>query len=168
MSKYERTVFGRRKMEFEGRDFTIEMRKDGIYVRRKRGRYEWRMSFTTLLNHAKLQPELFYTLDQSDPSESLPGVQEGQLVRGDAGRVSDHLHEGGKPETQAPQVGGNGVDSPAGGTAGPANPALPQASPSPEHQLHGTTIQVASTDQPAMDPGPDRAARVESIQPVAS
>lgn len=111
-----RTVFGRRRVEYEGRQFVIEMRTDGIYVRQKHCRLEWHLPFATLLNHAKLQPEFFYSgqVVPRDPQPQVPDLQPGQLVCDDSGPVGGPVHEGGEPPAQSAQVGGDGLAAPAG------------------------------------------------------
>ena len=71
----KRTVFGRRKIDFEGRSFTIELRENGIFVRRKHCRSEWRLPLERLINHANFNPNSYLTMQHN------PNSSQGQWLR---------------------------------------------------------------------------------------
>lgn len=151
----QRIVFGRRQVDFDGRMFTIEMRSDGIYVRRKHCRYEWKLGFDRLLNHAqrqpeliwddKRQPEMFNPVDPGNQSQPLPDLQKGQLVPRVAEPVSVDLHASGEQPPQAVQERGDRVDTQPEGTApevqseaGPVSAPAGNQLPQPDAGLGGT------------------------------
>jgi hypothetical protein len=73
----KRKVHGRRKAEFDGKIYIIEMRQDGIYVRRKHYREAVHISFNTIIKYSKPQLELeglTYGLDQSDQDATVSAV----------------------------------------------------------------------------------------------
>jgi hypothetical protein len=104
-----RTVFGRRQVEFEGKTFTIELRKDGLYIRQKHSRSEWRYPFEKLLNHAKRQPEFFYQMVEGNQSQSVSCVPQGSLVLIEPAGQPGVVHESGEQPPQAAEDGGTGV-----------------------------------------------------------
>lgn len=59
----ERKVFGRIEIARgeDGFSYWIEMRKEGIFVRRKHCQPEFKIDFKEILRLGKLQPELFVT-----------------------------------------------------------------------------------------------------------
>lgn len=82
----KRKVFGRRRVVHEEATYVIELREDGLYVRRKHyPREECRISFTTLLQYSKPQLELNLRFNEPpvEPSikeSPLPDLPKGQLV----------------------------------------------------------------------------------------
>lgn len=67
----ERKVFGRLERGHEGAVYMIEMRQDGIWVRRKYGKALYQIPFSHLLNLAEKQMKLdIYEKNQAISSEA--------------------------------------------------------------------------------------------------
>ena len=122
MSKHK--VFGRRWFTIKGEDFKVELRENGVYVRKRNSRTNWWLPPSYLLHLCKNQIELPFEnvavptlpynenpVDKSNESQPVPGVQEGQLVRPE--RERGLVHEGPERPPPSSQVGGDGLDSPS-------------------------------------------------------
>ena len=107
MSK--RIVFGRRYVGDDVYGHKIEMRTDGIYIRRKYSRQVWHVPFSWLLKYCcNPQLELFNEgMDKGNPGTALPDLQQGHVVpdRGESGA----LHESPERPAQAVVERGDGL-----------------------------------------------------------
>jgi len=113
----KRKVFGRRRAQFDDQTYIIELREDGLVVRRLRYADECKISFPRLLQYAKPQLELnlFYDrLDQDDKGQPMPRVPEGFVVHHQQQGGDSDLHAGDQPAHENDDGRGGGVDSPAG------------------------------------------------------
>ncbi len=111
----QRTVFGRRRADFEEFTYIIEMSADGISIRRKRYHKGTFVPFAQLLK-VFLKPQLdlpFNGLDKSQQTPALPSVPEGQLVPPQPGAPDCNLHAGDIAESKTLQGREPGLDSPA-------------------------------------------------------
>ncbi len=166
----KRKVFGRRKADFGGQQFTIEMRTDGVFVRRKHCRGDWVLTFDRLLNHAQSQPDLFYDdqrqpemfkpVGPSDPNEPLPSMLQGLVVPAQPPSEPDPLYANPIEPPESPQDGGNWMVPSAGHEQDSEERITPFVMP--PAPIPNT---VPTYDGPLENPDPPAAAAVSSVDP---
>lgn len=133
----KRLVFGRLKINLDGGDYVIEMKRDGIFLRRRFGRELVKVPFDHLVKLFARQLMLNYDLDKDDKIESLPGLWQGPLVPDTSYSPGGPLYESAEQQTETVPGRVNGVDSPAE----PGPETLPTAetnATSTGNQLPGT------------------------------
>ncbi len=166
----KRKVFGRRKAEFGGQQFTIEMRTDGVFVRRKHCRGEWMLPFDRLLNHAQSQPDLFYDdqrqpemfkpVGPSDPNEPLPSMLQGLVVPTQPPSEPGDVHENTEPKAEDTPIGGTWIFTSPGHEQDSEERITPFVMPPAP-----VPNTVPTYDGPLENPDPPAAAAVSSVDP---
>lgn len=106
--KRPRTVFGRLEVADNEFVYYLELRKDGLHVRRKHTRSEYTLSLGEIMRLCREQTELFPPTvnlthkepsDEVDPSkqtEPVPDLQKTRLVQPECRTEPDMLHAGGE------------------------------------------------------------------------
>jgi hypothetical protein len=124
----KRKVFGRRTVVFERDVYIVEMRADGVYVRRKFYSEEVKVHFNTIIKYSIPQLELgltFNELDSSEQEATVSAVPEGYVVYPKPDGEDSDLHAGDEQETVSIQGRESGLDPSTGGEHFSANPDLP-------------------------------------------
>lgn len=113
----KRKVFGRRRALYRGRTYLLELREDGLYVRRLFSTYECRIEFERICQYGEPQfemPGLTYGLDQSNQTATVSTMPKDQLVPDKPEGADSPVHEAGQ-QSPAPDEGRvTGLDTPDG------------------------------------------------------
>jgi hypothetical protein len=141
----KRRVFGRRRANYKGVEYLIEMRETGIFIRRLRCKEECPISFERLLQYSKPQLELnlyYDQVDQSNEIKPVSGLWQGPLVPDLPGETNGVVHASAEQPPAPIQGWEPGLVPPTGPKPSEAAPANAPAEPTTNHQLPGPNPEV--------------------------